>query len=258
MAKGDILNKLKVAGYVTSTDPSEHIEEALDIQGGGSSELKPSDIVAATNGRLSYMEYIYDSQQNGDISSLDGSFTVKHNDEIYTYDFSELNSILSNIDANKLHQINTFSSKPPELIDCSVTVYDLPTELSALDGFMKMNRDITVDLIPMPMIHAVFSSDPNDDYYQFITYPEERLDGYEGWADITEPDDDHGDRTHRLILINAVDVNNYKKAGLNMMIRNHPHPDQPHYFIMLYHEYNDRGDNWFVKLCRIDVIYTPK
>lgn len=31
----EIVDKLKKAGYVTSTDPSDAIEEALDIQGGG-------------------------------------------------------------------------------------------------------------------------------------------------------------------------------------------------------------------------------
>ena len=55
MAKGDILNKLKIAGYVTSTDPSTEVEDALDIHEGG--VVPAGTIEIAENGDHDVTDY---------------------------------------------------------------------------------------------------------------------------------------------------------------------------------------------------------
>ena len=128
MAKGDILNKLKIAGYVTSTDPSDAIEDELDIHG-GSAEF-PDCIPASSNGVIMGLDYVTTDDSNYSIES--GSWAFKHNDEIVKVDLGELDDILSKIDESTL---TLYDSYFVEDGGATIKAYDLPEELSVLSSF---------------------------------------------------------------------------------------------------------------------------
>lgn len=128
-----VLDKLKIAGYVTSTDPSDAIEEALDIQDGGSSDF-PEAILESTDGMLSAIDY--DAEEfNGELK-VNSKFAVKDNNKIVTMTGDYILNVLSNIDVNSLGTpIAEFHNTKALNTDDSfnhVNVYDLPSELQPL------------------------------------------------------------------------------------------------------------------------------
>ncbi len=165
MAKGDILDKLKIAGYVTSTDPSGWIEDELDIhEGGGSSEFPVLD----------YDIKIVVNADEGPIlsgSHLTGSATVNHEGTPVTVSFEdlvdELQRVKADWDANGWPEpIDDTLVHDEHKISYNVDVYDIPegstllNQLSSLYNVTISNSDTNGEIhVTQPLVRFNFEAD---------------------------------------------------------------------------------------------------
>ena len=165
MAKGDILDKLKITGYVTSTDPSGWIEDELDIQeGGGSSEFP-------------ILDYDIKMVMNADKvpilseSHLTGSATVNHEGTPVTVSFEdlvdELQRVKADWDANGWPEpIDDTLVHDEHKISYNVDVYDIPegstllNQLSSLYNVTVSDSDTNREIhVTQPLVRFNFEAD---------------------------------------------------------------------------------------------------
>jgi len=165
MAKGDILNKLKISGYVTSTDPSDWIEDELDIQeGSGSSEFP-------------VLNYDIKMVMNADRvpilseSHLTGSATVNHEGTPVTVSFEdlvdELQRVKADWDANGWPEpIGDTLVHNEHEISYDVVVYDIPegstllNQLSSLYNVTVSDSDTNREIhVTQPLVRFNFEGD---------------------------------------------------------------------------------------------------
>lgn len=69
----DVVDKLKIAGYVTSTDPSDAIEQALDIHSGGGSGAMDSMLTLSLANAIFEVDYPKNGE-NDLIAIKEGTF----------------------------------------------------------------------------------------------------------------------------------------------------------------------------------------